>query len=85
MPSQPDLFAPPASPDAAAEPETARADVVERWFALTRERLPALARERDWPIREDHCFMRVLLDNSCGGPWRASVQAPAYRHAPLDV
>ncbi|MEL7319350.1 MAG: GCN5-related N-acetyltransferase [Pseudomonadota bacterium] len=58
---------------------------MERWFALTRERLPALARTRDWPVSEDHCFMRILLDNACGGVWRDFVKAPAYRHAPLEV
>ena len=52
-----------------------------RWFDLTRETLPALARERGWPIRFDHCFQRVLLDHATGGPWRERIASPAYRNA----
>ena len=69
--------------DIADQQNTAREALVARWFALTRERLPALAQTRDWPVSEDHCFMRILLDNACGGVWRDFVKAPAYRHAPL--
>jgi len=78
--SQPDLFE-----DGASEDPAAREALVERWFARTRERLPALAKKRDWPVSEDHCFMRILLDNSCGGVWRDFVKALAYRNAPLEV
>ncbi|MEL6708341.1 MAG: GCN5-related N-acetyltransferase [Pseudomonadota bacterium] len=78
--SQPDLFE-----DGASEDPAAREALVERWFALTRERLPALAKTNDWPVSEDHCFMRILLDNTCGGVWRDFVKAPAYRHAPSEV
>ena len=56
-------------------------DLVERWFALTREELPSLAIARSWPVRFDHCFQRILLDNAIGGPWRDHIAAPAYRHA----
>ncbi len=52
-----------------------------RWFALTRETLPAVARERGWPVHLDHCFQRILLDNTVGGPWRNAIPAPAYRNA----
>ena len=61
------------------------AAVVERWFALTRVELPALAGTRDWPVHRDHCFQRILLDNAVGGPWRDHIAAPAYRHAGEDV
>ena len=56
-----------------------------RWFALTRETLPALAVAGDWPVRFDHCFQRILLDNAAGGPWRDSIAAPAWRNAPDGV
>ena len=53
-----------------------------RWLALTREVMPALARERGWPVRADHCFQRILLDHACGGQWYDAIAArPAYRHA----
>lgn len=56
-------------------------ELVERWFRLTREVMPALTAERDWPVRFDHCFQRILLDNAVGGAWRDHIAAPAYRHA----
>jgi hypothetical protein len=49
------------------------------------EELPERARkEGDWPIRLDHCFGRVVLDNLFGDEWYSHVDGrPAYRH--LDV
>ena len=58
-----------------------REKLVEDWFVLTRETMPALAEERGWPVRCDHCFQRILLDNAVGGPWRDCIAAPAYREA----
>jgi hypothetical protein len=53
-----------------------------RWLRLTRERLPSLAASRDWPVRHDHCFQRILLDHACGGRWYDSIAGrPAYRFA----
>ena len=59
----------------------------ERWRELVGERLPAAARApgRAWPIRLDHCFARVLLDDACGRPWRELVRPPAWRETPIDV
>ena len=52
-----------------------------RWLTLTKEQLPTRARAERWPLREDHCFQRVLLDAVCGGRWYDHVAArPAYRH-----
>ncbi len=57
-----------------------RADLEARWLTLTREMLPALAAPRSWPVRADHCFQRILLDNACGGRWYDHVAGrPAYR------
>lgn len=56
--------------------------VQARWLALTRRELPALAVERCWPVRADHCFQRILLDNAFGGIWYDHVAGrPAYAHA----
>lgn len=42
--------------------------------------MPELAAERGWPVRFDHCFQRILLDNACGGRWLDLVEGrPAYR------
>ena len=58
-----------------------------RWRDLVERRLPAAARaseaaRADWPVRFDHCFARILLDNACGRPWREVVVPPAWRHMP---
>lgn len=49
---------------------------------LTKELLPELARteRRDWPVREDHCFQRIVLDAVCGGVWYEHLDRPAYKH-----
>jgi hypothetical protein len=55
-----------------------------RWLELTRVLLPGLAAERHWPVRNDHCFQRILLDSVCGGIWYDAVpKRPAYRHLDL--
>lgn len=59
----------------------ARRALTDRWFALTREELPALAAERGWPVRFDHCFQRILLDNAVSGFWRDHIAASAWRFA----
>lgn len=61
--------------------DPARAALEAEWLHLTRTVLPALAAERRWPIRADHCFQRILLDDAFGGCWYDHVAGrPAYRH-----
>ena len=51
-----------------------------RWLELTRTVLPGLAPRRGWPVRNDHCFQRILLDAVCGGRWYDHVSGrPASR------
>ena len=57
-----------------------RTALVDRWFELTRQVLPGMAAAERWPIRYDHCFMRVCLDEAMGGPWTAHVKRPAIHH-----
>ena len=58
-----------------------RAELEARWHELTRKALPAqAAADPDWPIRLDHCFMRVCLDAAIGARWDTVVQRPAIRH-----
>ena len=64
---------------------TDRPDLEARWFALTRREMPAAALARGWPVRFDHCFQRILLDNACERPWREAIEPPAYRNAPAAV
>ena len=63
-------------------PETTRFALVEQYLHLTRTVMPALARttNRHWPVRNDHCFQRIVLDTICGGVWYDHIARPAYRH-----
>ena len=58
-----------------------RASLVARWLDLTRRQLPEAAAIHRWPIRLDHCFMRVCLDAAYGRPWYEAAGRPAIRHA----
>ncbi|MEM1115014.1 MAG: hypothetical protein AAF845_01465 [Bacteroidota bacterium] len=58
----------------------------DRYLDLTREALPARAAAEGWPLRFDHCFMRVVLDDVFGGVWYDHVEGrPAYRHLDADA
>ena len=39
-----------------------------------------MAAAHRWPIRLDHCFMRVCLDHAIGRRWDELVPRPAIRH-----
>ena len=62
------------------KPKTA--DLVSRYSVLTKETMPQLARtsHTHWPVRNDHCFQRIVLDAVCGGVWYDHVARPAYKH-----
>ncbi|MDO9711514.1 hypothetical protein [Paracraurococcus lichenis] len=62
------------------DPDPDRAALLARWLDLTRRVLPGMAVAQRWPIRRDHCFMRVCLDAALGGRWDAAVRRPAIRH-----
>lgn len=57
-------------------------DPIARYLSLTRDVLPRMAREpgRRWPVREDHCFQRIVLDHVAGGVWYDHIARPAYKH-----
>ncbi len=63
---------------------TEREQLLARWLGLTRATLPGLADAARWPIRFDHCFMRVCLDHAIGQPWHERVRRPAIRHMTDD-
>jgi hypothetical protein len=71
--------------DCGARQET-RLDLIQRYLHLTRTIMPALAQKRSdkWPVRNDHCFQRIVLDAVCGGVWYDFVSRPAYRHLNLE-
>jgi sirohydrochlorin ferrochelatase len=55
---------------------------ITQYLHLTRNILPQLAQQpsNKWPVQEDHCFQRIILDNICNGVWYASIKQPAYLH-----
>ena len=61
-------------------------DLVSAYLHLTKEVLPALARKgrRNWPVSEDHCFQRIILDHICGGVWYEYLERPAYKNLTKD-
>ena len=44
--------------------------------------MPALAQtsKRHWPVRNDHCCQRIVLDTICGGVWYDHIARPACKH-----
>jgi len=63
-----------------------RPELEQTWLTLTRETMPSEAAARRWPVRFDHCFQRILLDNAAGQVWYEAFEGrPAYKHAPRDL
>ena len=62
------------------------ADLVSRYMMLTKEVMPQMARDGSvkWPVRNDHCFQRIVLDNVCDGPWFEHLPRPAYKNLSHD-
>jgi len=58
-----------ARPGASAPPPQSRDELVAEYTRLAKDTLPARAKEEKWPIRFDHCFMRVMLDCAFGKCW----------------
>lgn len=62
-------------------------DLVSRYMVLTKETMPYLARtsHRHWPVRNDHCFQRIVLDAICEGVWYDHLPRPAYKSLTYDL
>lgn len=63
-----------------------REAAVARYLHLTKEVMPAMARGGDtaWPVVNDHCFQRIVLDAVSGGVWYDNIARPAYKHLTCD-
>ena len=61
-------------------------DLIDNYMHLTKTVLLSMARsgERDWPVREEHCFQRIILDTICGGVWNKYLDRAAYKHLTND-
>lgn len=58
----------------------------EEYLRKVTEELPSQAKTNSgWPISEDHCFARVVLDNLFENEWSNHIDgSPAYRHLTAD-
>ncbi len=58
------------------------AALVSRYSVMTKETMPQLActTHKNWPVRNDHCFQRIVLDTVCEGVWYDHLPRPAYKH-----
>ncbi len=64
------------------------ADLQAQWTKIYSKTLPSLARTHDpsqpkWPVTLDHCFARVILDNTVGEgqeQWDKRLKKPAVRN-----
>jgi hypothetical protein len=63
---------------------SARHKLLERWQSLMNNVLPNMVDANDWPISQNHCFMRVCLDTAFGVPWHSFIKRPASRHMTDD-
>lgn len=61
-------------------------DFVARYRHLTGTVMPALASDAaiGWPVHNDHCFQRIVLDAICGGVWYDHIARPAYKHLSIE-
>lgn len=63
-----------------------KAALIARYRHLTGTVMPALVASGRvmWPVHNDHCFQRIVLDTVCGGVWYDHIARPAYRHLTDD-
>jgi hypothetical protein len=55
--------------------------LVEQYSDLVNHKLPEAARrDRRYPVRFNHCFARIILDNVCGCEWYQVISKPAYKN-----
>ena len=53
---------------------------------LANEKFPAVAKTGDYPVRFNHCFLRIVYDNLLGARWQTVLPKgqPAYRQLTPD-
>ena len=61
-------------------------NLIKRYIKLTKQVLPKMASDKKlkWPVQNDHCFQRIVLDNICNGSWYEHLERPAYKHLSRD-
>jgi len=61
-------------------------ELINSYFNLTKNVLPSLAKDgsRTWPVVDEHCFQRIVLDNICGGVWYEFIDRPACKNLTME-
>jgi hypothetical protein len=49
----------------------------DRYLELTNRTLPELAKQRSFPVKYNHCFQRIILDNLFGCCWYEALDRTA--------
>lgn len=65
-------------------PNVERFKLIDEYFRLTSETLPAKAVEENWPAIEEAHFQRIILDNIIGGVWYGKIKEPAIMHLSIS-
>ena len=59
----------------------------EKYLELVNQKLPGLAKQRQFPVKFDHCFARIILDNLFGCCWYEEIdrkQGAAYKQLSVE-
>lgn len=74
------LLTQPPNSDRSKSPEHTKN--LQEFLHYAKNVLPSIAstKKNTWPIRHDHCFIRVILDNICNCAWYDSIPSPAYKN-----
>ena len=68
-----------------ASPATAPRAALRAELDATVARLVARAAADGWPIRADHCFLRIAYDVAVGAKWNTVVARPAWASLSLEA
>ncbi|WP_334056980.1 hypothetical protein [Alteromonas sp. S005] len=70
------------SPHAYLSKSTEHVNNLREFLHYAKNVLPSIAstKKNAWPIHHDHCFMRVILDNTVGCAWYEVIPSPAYKN-----
>ena len=57
-------------------------DLIISYMKFAKKVMPSMATDKqlNWPVKYDHCFQRIVLDNICNGCWYDHLKRPAYKH-----
>lgn len=67
-------------------PQCNLAELIRLYRDYTTKVMPQMAGkpEIQWPVQNDHCFQRIILDAVCNGIWYDYLERPAYKNLTQD-